>query len=128
MINFNHYKHKLIASSFLRFLRFQIDLEVNNMTVKMPYQLFIDGEMVNAKSGRTFETINPTDETVSPTSFYSSFKIVHPLDVATWLIRLELQRLFSLQVKVSFAYGFRIKFLSFLGFGQRCSWWQGRCG
>lgn len=35
------------------------------MTIKMPYQLFINGEMVDAESGRTFDTINPTDETVS---------------------------------------------------------------
>ena len=36
------------------------------MTIKMPYQLFINGEFVDAESGRTFDTINPTDETVRP--------------------------------------------------------------
>jgi len=31
----------------------------------MPIQLFINGEFVEAQSGKTFETINPTDESVS---------------------------------------------------------------
>ena len=34
------------------------------MEINMPYQLFINGEMVDSESGRTFDTINPTDETV----------------------------------------------------------------
>ena len=38
------------------------------MTINMPYQLFINGEFVDSESGRTFETINPTDETVRKTS------------------------------------------------------------
>ena len=39
-------------------------MDVNKMTIKMPYQLFINGEFVDSESGRTFDTINPTDETV----------------------------------------------------------------
>lgn len=38
-----------------------IDLEVNNNKISMPYQLFIDGEFVDSVTGRTFESINPTD-------------------------------------------------------------------
>jgi len=41
-----------------------IEMDVNKMTINMPYQLFINGEFVDSESGRTFETINPTDETV----------------------------------------------------------------
>ena len=43
----------------------QIDLEVNNTKISMPYQLFIDGEFVDSVTGRTFESINPTDCSVS---------------------------------------------------------------
>lgn len=41
-----------------------LELNVNNMKVDMPFQLFINGEFVEAHSGLTFETINPTDESV----------------------------------------------------------------
>jgi len=34
------------------------------MTVRMPYQLFINGEFVDSSSGRTFDCINPTDGSV----------------------------------------------------------------
>ncbi|XP_031571747.1 cytosolic 10-formyltetrahydrofolate dehydrogenase-like isoform X1 [Actinia tenebrosa] len=40
------------------------DLEVNDMTIHMPYQLFIDGEFVDAHHGKMFESINPTDGSV----------------------------------------------------------------
>ncbi|XP_072002546.1 mitochondrial 10-formyltetrahydrofolate dehydrogenase isoform X1 [Engystomops pustulosus] len=39
-------------------------LNVNNMTVKMPYQCFINGQFVDSDSGKTYETINPTDGSV----------------------------------------------------------------
>ena len=39
-------------------------LNVNNMEVKFPKQLFIDGQFVNAEGGRTIATINPADESV----------------------------------------------------------------
>lgn len=35
------------------------------MTIKMPHQLFIDGEFVDAEGGKTYKTINPNDGTVS---------------------------------------------------------------
>lgn len=35
------------------------------MTVKMPYQCFINGQFVDADDGRTYDTINPTDGSVS---------------------------------------------------------------
>ena len=41
-----------------------VDLHVNNMDLKIPYKLFINGQFVDSLSGRTFETINPTDESL----------------------------------------------------------------
>uniref|UniRef100_A0A668AI18 10-formyltetrahydrofolate dehydrogenase n=1 Tax=Myripristis murdjan TaxID=586833 RepID=A0A668AI18_9TELE len=35
--------------------------EVNNMTVKMPYQCFIDGKFEDADNGKACDTINPAD-------------------------------------------------------------------
>uniref|UniRef100_A0A7N6ADD7 10-formyltetrahydrofolate dehydrogenase n=1 Tax=Anabas testudineus TaxID=64144 RepID=A0A7N6ADD7_ANATE len=40
-------------------------VKVNNMTVKMPYQCFINGKFEDAENGKTYETINPTDGKVS---------------------------------------------------------------
>uniref|UniRef100_A0A8B9Q0C8 retinal dehydrogenase n=1 Tax=Apteryx owenii TaxID=8824 RepID=A0A8B9Q0C8_APTOW len=37
---------------------------MNNMTVKMPYQCFINGQFINADDGKTYDTINPTDGSV----------------------------------------------------------------
>lgn len=34
------------------------------MDLKFPHQLFINNEFVNSSSGKTFKTINPTDESV----------------------------------------------------------------
>lgn len=39
-------------------------VEVNGKKIEMPVELFIDGEFVEAQSGKTFQTINPTDESV----------------------------------------------------------------
>lgn len=39
--------------------------DVNNMTVKMPNQCFINGSFEDAESGKTYDTINPTDGSVS---------------------------------------------------------------
>ncbi|XP_075712760.1 mitochondrial 10-formyltetrahydrofolate dehydrogenase [Rhinoderma darwinii] len=39
-------------------------LNVNNMTVKMPYQCFINGQFLDSDSGKTYDTINPTDGSV----------------------------------------------------------------
>ncbi|XP_077449987.1 mitochondrial 10-formyltetrahydrofolate dehydrogenase isoform X2 [Stigmatopora argus] len=38
--------------------------EINNMTIRMPNQCFIDGKFVDAENGKTYDTINPTDGTV----------------------------------------------------------------
>lgn len=38
---------------------------MNNMTVKMPYQCFINGKFEDAENGKTYNTINPTDGSVS---------------------------------------------------------------
>lgn len=41
-----------------------MEKNINNMTIKMPHQLFINGEFVDAEGGKTYKTINPTDGTV----------------------------------------------------------------
>ncbi|XP_071816025.1 mitochondrial 10-formyltetrahydrofolate dehydrogenase-like isoform X1 [Apostichopus japonicus] len=41
-----------------------VEMEVNNMTIRFPHQLFINNQFVDAKDNVTFETINPTDESV----------------------------------------------------------------
>lgn len=35
------------------------------MTVNMPYQCFINGQFTDAEDGKTYDTINPTDGSVS---------------------------------------------------------------
>uniref|UniRef100_A0A672NCY7 10-formyltetrahydrofolate dehydrogenase n=1 Tax=Sinocyclocheilus grahami TaxID=75366 RepID=A0A672NCY7_SINGR len=35
--------------------------KLNNMTIRIPHQLFINGEFVDAEEGKTYKTINPTD-------------------------------------------------------------------
>ncbi|MBN3325837.1 AL1L1 dehydrogenase, partial [Atractosteus spatula] len=40
-----------------------VEMNVNNMTIKMPHQLFINGQFVDAEGGKTYQTINPTDGT-----------------------------------------------------------------
>ena len=39
-------------------------MEVNNMSIKFPHQLFINNQFVDASDGGTFNTINPTTEEV----------------------------------------------------------------
>ncbi|KAL2102738.1 hypothetical protein ACEWY4_001906 [Coilia grayii] len=46
--------------------------EVNNMTVKMPYQCFINGQFEDAENGKTCDTINPTDGSVICKVAYAS--------------------------------------------------------
>ena len=41
-----------------------VECHVNNMDLKIPYKLFINGQFVDSLSGRTFATVNPTDESV----------------------------------------------------------------
>ncbi|XP_036025616.1 mitochondrial 10-formyltetrahydrofolate dehydrogenase isoform X3 [Onychomys torridus] len=38
-----------------------VSKEVNEMTVKMPYQCFINGQFVDAEDGETYDTVSPTD-------------------------------------------------------------------
>ncbi|KAM9327230.1 cytosolic 10-formyltetrahydrofolate dehydrogenase [Gastrophryne carolinensis] len=38
-----------------------VEKDINNMKVRMPYQLFINGQFVDAEEGVTYDTINPTD-------------------------------------------------------------------
>ncbi|XP_033831960.1 mitochondrial 10-formyltetrahydrofolate dehydrogenase [Periophthalmus magnuspinnatus] len=38
--------------------------EVNNMTVKMPYQCFINGKFEDAENAKTYATVNPSDGSV----------------------------------------------------------------
>lgn len=40
---------------------------MNKLTLQMPYQLFIGGEFVDAEGSKTYNTINPTDGSVSRT-------------------------------------------------------------
>uniref|UniRef100_W5LA54 10-formyltetrahydrofolate dehydrogenase n=2 Tax=Astyanax mexicanus TaxID=7994 RepID=W5LA54_ASTMX len=37
-----------------------VEMNVNNMTIRMPHQLFINGEFVDAEGGKNYKTINPT--------------------------------------------------------------------
>lgn len=39
-------------------------LNANNMEIRFPRQLFIDGQFVDAEGGRTIDSVNPADETV----------------------------------------------------------------
>lgn len=43
----------------------QVTKEINNMTLKMPYQCFINGNFEDAENGKVYDTINPTDGSVS---------------------------------------------------------------
>lgn len=44
---------------------FQVEKAVNKLTLRMPHQLFIGGLFVDAEGAKTYETINPTDGSVS---------------------------------------------------------------
>ncbi|XP_034382250.1 mitochondrial 10-formyltetrahydrofolate dehydrogenase isoform X1 [Cyclopterus lumpus] len=46
--------------------------EVNNMTVKMPNQCFINGRFEDAENGKVYDTINPTDGSVICKVSYAS--------------------------------------------------------
>ena len=41
-----------------------IVLNVNNMEIRFPHQMFINGKFVDAQGGRTTDIINPNDESV----------------------------------------------------------------
>ncbi|XP_068573164.1 mitochondrial 10-formyltetrahydrofolate dehydrogenase [Cebidichthys violaceus] len=46
--------------------------EINNMTVKMPNQCFINGKFEDAENGKVYDTINPTDGSVICKVSYAS--------------------------------------------------------
>lgn len=46
--------------------------EVNNMTLKMPNQCFINGKFEDAENGKVYDTINPTDGSVICKVSYAS--------------------------------------------------------
>lgn len=61
--------HSLLANTMLtgclvHYLNLQVEKNINNMTIKMPHQLFVNGEFIDAEGGKTYKTINPTDGTV----------------------------------------------------------------
>lgn len=41
-----------------------VEMNINNMDINFPHQLFINGEFEDSDSGKTLETINPTDESL----------------------------------------------------------------
>ncbi|XP_067834167.1 mitochondrial 10-formyltetrahydrofolate dehydrogenase-like [Heptranchias perlo] len=49
-----------------------VTMDINDMTVKMPHQCFIDGRFINSENGKTYNTINPTDGSVICEVSYSS--------------------------------------------------------
>nr|XP_012324617.1 mitochondrial 10-formyltetrahydrofolate dehydrogenase [Aotus nancymaae] len=49
-----------------------VSKEVNEMTVKMPYQCFINGQFTDAEDGKTYDTINPTDGSIICKVSYAS--------------------------------------------------------
>uniref|UniRef100_A0A8C0IIJ4 10-formyltetrahydrofolate dehydrogenase n=1 Tax=Bubo bubo TaxID=30461 RepID=A0A8C0IIJ4_BUBBB len=53
-----------------------ISKNVNNMTVNMPYQCFINGHFINADDGKTYDTINPIIASVSSASLADVDKAV----------------------------------------------------
>ena len=40
----------------------EVEIDVNNMRLRFPNQLFINGDFVDSESGRTYPSINPHDE------------------------------------------------------------------
>ena len=51
------------------------------MSIQCPHQLLINGEFVNSSWGRTYNTINPTDESVSYCNIYCCAMITYYLQV-----------------------------------------------
>lgn len=46
------------------------------MTIRIPHQLFINGEFVDAEGGKTYKTINPTDGQVHNGQTFPLFCII----------------------------------------------------
>lgn len=49
---------------------FQATKDINDMTLKMPYQCFINGQFEDAENGKTYNTVNPTDGSVGCTHMH----------------------------------------------------------
>uniref|UniRef100_A0AAQ5ZIN7 10-formyltetrahydrofolate dehydrogenase n=1 Tax=Amphiprion ocellaris TaxID=80972 RepID=A0AAQ5ZIN7_AMPOC len=52
--------------------------DVNNMTVKMPYQCFINGGFEDAENSKTYDTINPTDGSVNLSGLNQHYTVFSP--------------------------------------------------
>uniref|UniRef100_A0A674EHF5 10-formyltetrahydrofolate dehydrogenase n=1 Tax=Salmo trutta TaxID=8032 RepID=A0A674EHF5_SALTR len=57
--------------------------DVNNMTVKMPWQCFINGKFEDAENGKTANTVNPADGSVS---YFDIHSHIHT-DIHTYVDR-----------------------------------------
>ena len=42
----------------------QVTMNKNNMEISFPHQVFIDNEFMDASNGATYDSVNPTDESV----------------------------------------------------------------
>lgn len=56
-------------------------MNINNMTIHMPHQLFINGEFVDAEGGKTYKTINPTTGQVE---WNDSLALIKTPSVCCW--------------------------------------------
>lgn len=81
-----------VGRSAITKLPSQVEKTVKKLTVQMPYQLFIGGEFVDAEGSKTYDTINPTDGSVSagynpsfPPSFHLSSKGTDQGSVLGWM-------------------------------------------
>lgn len=70
----------------------QVERAANKLTLRMPHQLFIGGEFVDAEGSKTYDTINPTDGSVSaggsrvlPTLLQPGFRGHGPGPVPGWM-------------------------------------------
>ncbi len=81
----------------------QATKDVNNMTVKMPYQCFIDGKFEDAENGKTYDTINPTDGSVSHMNILTYGSTHTPTQVLVKRVMCEHCVLYQVICKVSYA-------------------------
>jgi len=58
------------------------------MEIQCPHQCFINGQFVDATLGKTYDTINPTDESVSqpPTSLYPNSPCLEAVQLLNYLL------------------------------------------
>uniref|UniRef100_F1KT06 10-formyltetrahydrofolate dehydrogenase n=1 Tax=Ascaris suum TaxID=6253 RepID=F1KT06_ASCSU len=53
---------KLRGEDEIKLVFDSINIHINDMDISFPHQMYIDGKFVDSVSGRTYETINPTNE------------------------------------------------------------------